>query len=392
MKMRTGAVVGVQGHVITVPQLLAKMPKTNERETRVRVNCVLQQCGIPTGLLQTWLRTTKEPGELEGIPAVRGCVGDLSILLAYAGVDFDGLVVGELGLNGTVRPVRGIVPMLRAAKDAGLTRALIPWDSYHEAKVIEGIELVLIRQLADFAIEALRAGTFEGQAPPAKPDPILTPQFAPSVDDIQGELRETYDAAAAVLAREDRFKRHVLLVGPPGSGKTMVARRLVNALPPIDDKLALELATVLSACGMAPTQIPRRPFRAPHHTASEAALLGGGRPVRPGEVTLAYEGILFLDDLPEFNKYALNAIARSVQLGCAQNMSCLPSKTTVVAAMNPCPCGWYAVPARVCRCTKAQIKAYDKRVSWFIEALDMTVISVGRSSLEAILALRATMS
>jgi magnesium chelatase family protein len=333
----------------------------------VRVRSSLKVNKLETLGLDDWWKEMRGDGS-DG--TVRSTGFDLAIALkflspVYGSALFDGLVVGELSLNGDVRRVRGLIPMLRAATVGGIERALVPTCQIHEARFVKGIELVPVSHIMD-VIE---------KREPALPRKVLAP-IQPSPYDLPPNLKEPFERAREAV----RAGKHVLLVGPLGSGKTMIARRLAAQLEPIHEGIALVIAAIRSASGLpiiGDLAGVRRPFRAPHHTASAAAILGGTRPVRPGEVTLAHEGILFLDDLPEFPFRVLEGVrhaATNWYSGAGMHDPRLPSKIIVVAAMPRCPCDPLA--GRACRCSPRAVVRWKARVQPFIEALKMERIEL----------------
>jgi len=276
------------------------------------------------------------------------------------------VILGELSLDGTVRPVAGVLPAALGAKAWGKTALVVPRENAAEAALVEGVTVYPVATLNE-AAQALEKPA-EAAVEPCRSDHwnLDEPGYTVDFSEVKGQphVKRALEIAAA-------GGHNVIMVGPPGAGKTMLARRLPTIMPPLTWDEALETTKIYSTSGLLPADVPlttTRPFRAPHHTISHAGLVGGGSTPKPGEISLAHHGILFLDELPEFSRDALEALRQpmedgSITISRAIASLTFPARMTVVAAMNPCPCGFYGDPVKECSCTYGQINRYLKRIS-----------------------------
>jgi magnesium chelatase family protein len=330
------------------------------RETRVRVRAALSECGVS---LPAVVEVTVSP------PVPVGAEFDLALALAIAGKPFPGFA--ELSLSGALRPVRGILPLVEGLKEAGGRFVVVAPENVAEAS-LSGLTVYGARHLRDVlgAVdeEGLRA------LPPVSPLPPL-PSVAGDMRDVVAPLaRRAIEIAAA-------GGHHILFVGAPGTGKTMVARRLPGILPHLQETEALEVTRVHSVAGLnIDGGLARaRPFRAPHHSTTPGGLVGGGGlSPRPGEVSLAHRGVLFLDELPEFSRTALEYLREPLTVGAsmltrATGTIRYPAAAQLVASMNPCPCGRRGSTQRTCRCSRTEVERYAARTAPLLDLFDLVV-------------------
>lgn len=348
------------------------------RESRVRVQSALASLGFK--LPPRHLVVNLAPGDLKKTGAGFDLAIAVAILaaceLVSAKLLAETLFVGELSLAGELRPTPGALAYVRSALGHSLRTVVLPHANAAEVALVEGVAVLPaehLQQIIDHldGKQMLHAYRLEEEADSAR----ITTRI---------DLREVHGQATARRALEIAAvgDHHMLLVGSPGCGKTMLAQRLPTILPPLRNEDALEVATIASVASMnggSATGSRQRPFRAPHHSATTASLIGGGDPVRPGEVTLAHRGVLFLDELPEFRRDALESLRTVLECGeahitRASYRVCLPAKMLLIAAMNPCPCGYDGDSERICECSPDQVARYRARVSGpLLDRFDMQV-------------------
>ncbi len=352
------------------------LPEAAVRESRVRVTSAMRNLGHR--ITSRWITVNLAPadvrksGTLYDLPIA---VGALACMDQIPPASLDGrLVVGELSLDGQVRPVPGVLPMVSAARDAGLAEAVVPVENACEAAVVQGIRCIPAGSLSDLI--AHLAGT----APIApSPGPTASPCAGTGIDlaDVRGQaqVKRALEIAAA-------GRHNMIMIGPPGCGKTMLARRIVSILPGMTYDESLETSRVYSVAGLLRHRgglISERPFRTPHHTGSAASIVGGGSNPRPGEVSLAHNGVLFLDELPEWRREVLEVLRQPVEerhvvITRVRQAVAFPADFLLIAAMNPCPCGYLGDPRHECSCTSGEISRYRAKVSGpLLDRMDIQV-------------------
>jgi magnesium chelatase family protein len=383
--LRTAAVFGVDACTVRVEVdvsfgfptfTMVGLPDASVRESRDRVRSAIRNSGFefPAHRITVNLAPAdvRKAGASFDLPIALGILAAQGVVERHHIADL--VLLGELSLDGSIHAARGVLPIAAAAKRDGLAGILLPGANAGEAAIVSGLDVFPVTSLAE-AVRALN----EPATKPATgiiPRPTHSPSVA-DLADVRGQLlaRRALEVASA-------GGHNLLLVGPPGAGKTMLARRVPGILPPLTFDEALEATAVHSVAGLLPPGtglLADRPFRAPHHTISNVALVGGGSQPRPGEVSLAHHGVLFLDEMLEFNRHVLEVLRQPLEEGRvsvarAARTAIFPARFMLIAAMNPCPCGFLGDRDRECRCTPQQVARYRGRLSGPLrDRLDLTV-------------------
>lgn len=382
------AQVGVEAPPVTVEAHLANglpaltlvgLPETAVKESKDRVRSAIQNAGFDFPPRRITLNLA--PADLPKDGGRFDLAIALGVLAASEQVPAASLAelecLGELALSGELRPVQGVLPAALAARAAGRT-LVVPRANAEEASLASGLKVLAADHLLQIAAH------LNGHTPlsPYQANGLLRQEAAyPDLAEVQGQL-----AAKRALLIAASGGHNLLLSGPPGTGKTLLASRLPGLLPPLSEEEALEVAAIHSVASHAPlTAWPRRPFRQPHHSASGPALVGGGSRPQPGEISLAHHGILFLDELPEFDRKVLEVLREPLESGHiviarARDKVRFPARFQLVAAMNPCPCGYLGDPGGRCRCTPEQIQRYRAKLSGpLLDRIDLH-LTVARES------------
>lgn len=374
-KVYSCAVIGLDGALVEVEVDIARglpafnlvgLPDAAVQESRERVRSAIRNSGAQFPMQRITVNLApadlRKAGPAYDLPIAAG------LLQAAGYVDADtsrSIFVGELSLDGTIRHTDGILPMVSIAQHEGMATVYVPYEDAAEAALVEGVTVIPVRSLADLVAHL----NGERYIAPLGAQPVPSGEealYAVDFREIKGQehVRRALEVAASGA-------HNVLMSGSPGAGKTLMARAMPGILPPMSAEEALDVTKIYSVSGKLPPSTPlirQRPFRAPHHTTSHAGLVGGGRMPRPGEISLAHRGVLFLDELPEFPTQVLEVLRQPLEdkivtISRAAGTLTFPANFMLLAAQNPCPCGYYGDTERACTCPPSAVARYSKRIS-----------------------------
>ena len=386
-RIYSASVIGVQAYLVEVEVdlsfgllnfMIVGLADTAIKESRQRVATALKHCGIKIPERKITINLApadlKKEGTLFDLPIALGILCAAGLLEISKDFLSQTIVLGELSLDGTIRKVKGVLPIACDMARLGKTRLIVPQENAAEASLIPGVEVIGVSSL----IELIAYLKGEKDIQPAASVPLEQKRCSGEGDfaDVIGQMQAKRTMQIAVAGQHN-----ILFIGSPGAGKTMLAKRILSIMPPMTFEEILETNKIYSICGKLPDNelVLRRPFRAPHHTISPVGLVGGGSFPQPGEISLAHHGVLFLDELTEFKKSTIELLrqpleSRQISIARAQYSMNFPSSFLLVAALNPCPCGFFGDRYKKCSCTSQMIVRYLEKLSGpLLDRIDLQV-------------------